>query len=76
MSISTMYIFKALLNPFTPTDRFSVIQNNEWKSPIKLLSDERVKGFVYLELYKYFSQLFINRPKLKTLDLFHVCFIN
>ena len=27
---------------FTPTDRFSLIQNNEWKSPLKLLSVERI----------------------------------
>ena len=30
-------------NPFTTTDRFRLIQNNEWKSPLKLLSVERVK---------------------------------
>ena len=30
-------------NPFTPTDHFSVIQNNEWNSLLKLLSVERVK---------------------------------
>ena len=23
-----------VINPFTPTGRFSVIQNNEWKSPV------------------------------------------
>ena len=31
------------LNPFTPIDRFSSIQNSEWKSPLKLLSVE-MKG--------------------------------
>ena len=31
-----------IINPFTPTDRFMSIQNNEWKSPLKLLSVERV----------------------------------
>ena len=31
------------VNPFTPTDRFSSFQNNEWKSLLKLLSVERVK---------------------------------
>ena len=30
------------LNPFTPTDRCSLIQNNEWNSLLKLLSVERV----------------------------------
>ena len=30
------------VNPFSPTDRFSSIQNNERKSPIKLLSVQRV----------------------------------
>ena len=29
-------------NPFTPTDRFSLIQNNEWKSPLYIQSVERV----------------------------------
>ena len=28
--------------PFTPTDGFSSIQSNEWKSPLQLLSVERV----------------------------------
>ena len=37
-----------IVNPFTPTDRFSLIQNNEWKSPLKLLSVERVK---YVPIY-------------------------
>ena len=31
-----------IFNPFTPTDHFRWIQNNEWKSPLKLLSVERV----------------------------------
>ena len=30
-------------NPITPTYQFSSIQNNECKSPLKLLSVERVK---------------------------------
>ena len=30
------------INPFTPRDPVSAIQNNEWKSPIKLLSVEMV----------------------------------
>ena len=34
-----------VLNPYTPTDRFSSFQNNEWKSPLKLLSVERVNIF-------------------------------
>ena len=29
-------------NPFNPTDRFSAIQDNVWKSPLRLLSVERV----------------------------------
>ena len=28
-----VYIYYSL-NPFTPTDLFSLIQNNEWKSPL------------------------------------------
>ena len=32
------------VNPFTPTADFSLIQNNEHTSPIKLLSVERVEG--------------------------------
>ena len=40
---SHFHICLMFLNPFTPTDRFSSIQNNEWKSLIKLLSVERVK---------------------------------
>ena len=35
--------FHWVVNPFTPTDRFSSIQNSEWKSPIKLLN---VKGLI------------------------------
>ena len=35
-----------LINPFTPTDRFSAIQNNESKSPIKLRSVERAKQLI------------------------------
>ena len=34
------------VNPFTTTDRFSSIQNKEWKSPIKLLSVERVNDIL------------------------------
>ena len=34
---------KAVFNPFNPTDHFSSIQHKDWKSPIKLLSVERVK---------------------------------
>ena len=43
------YHKEVYLNPFTPTDHFSVILNNQWKSPTKLLSDERVKETI---LYK------------------------
>ena len=32
----------SVVNTFTPTDRLSSIQNNDWKSPIKLLSVEGV----------------------------------
>ena len=39
-----------MLNPFTPTGRFSSIQTNEWKSPIKLLSVERLlKTFIVVK---------------------------
>ena len=31
-------------NTFTPTDGFRSIENNEWKSPLKLLSVENVKN--------------------------------
>ena len=27
----------SIIKPFTPTDRFSLFQNNEWKSPLQLL---------------------------------------
>ena len=39
-----MYLYLAFCNyiPFTPSDRFSSVQNNELKSPIKLLCVERV----------------------------------
>ena len=36
-------LFLTILNPFIPTDHFRLIQNNDWKSPLKLLSVERVK---------------------------------
>ena len=36
------------VNPFTTTDRFRSIQYNEWKSPLKLLSVERVNRCVQL----------------------------
>ena len=33
------------LNPLLITDRFSLIQNNEWKSPLKILSLEMVNCY-------------------------------
>ena len=35
-----------LIKPFTPTECFSSIQNNDWKSPLKLLSVERVNSLI------------------------------
>ena len=35
-------------NPFTPTDRYRSIQNNEWKGSLKLLSVERVNWNIFL----------------------------
>ena len=35
-----------VLHPFTPTDHLSSIQNNEWKSPIKLLTV--LKGLIVI----------------------------
>ena len=32
-----------LINPVTPTNCFSLIQNNEWKSQLKLISVEKIK---------------------------------
>ena len=40
---TTLFQLQAI-NPFIPTDHFSLIQNNEWKSSLKLLSVERVKN--------------------------------
>ena len=37
-----------IFNPFNTTDHFSLIQNNDWKSPLKLLSVERVNHFLTL----------------------------
>ena len=37
---SNQFIHQIIVNPFTPTDHFRSIQNNEWKSPLKLLSVE------------------------------------
>ena len=48
ISKDTLYIINnypyMMINPFNPTDRFSLIQNNDWKSPLKLLNVERVKA--------------------------------
>ena len=41
--IAVSSLFLSFINPFNPTDHFSSIQIYEWKSPIKLLSVERVK---------------------------------
>ena len=41
-SLSSLWKCSRFVNPFIPTDHFSSTQNNEWKSPIKLLSVERV----------------------------------
>ena len=53
-------------NPFTPTDRFRSIQNNEWKSPLKLLSVERVNinnfdalVWIFIIFFSIFIYLFI-----------------
>ena len=35
-------LFPSMFSRFTPRDQFYSIQNNEWKSPIELLSVERV----------------------------------
>ena len=50
------------INPFTPTDCFSVIQNNEWKSPCKLLSVERVKATVcfWLSVFTCCKCVYVN----------------
>ena len=40
--ISDMCIRAVSINPFNPTDLFSSIQHNECKSPLQLLSVERV----------------------------------
>ena len=42
----------SFINPFTPTDRFSSFQNNEWNSLLKLLSVERVKKGLTPGVYK------------------------
>ena len=39
-------IITMLINPFTPTYDLSWIYNNKWKSPLQLLSAERVKVIV------------------------------
>ena len=53
------FIFHTLrFNPFTPTDRFSLIQNNDWKSPLKLLSVERVKRLYLRHLHLYIENVF------------------
>ena len=43
-------------NPFTPKDRFSSFQSNEWKSPLKLLSVERVNIVQYSAGYRHFQK--------------------
>ena len=42
-STNKILVFCRVINPFTPADQFSQIQNNDWKIPLKLLSVERVK---------------------------------
>ena len=39
-----------LINPFTPTDRFRSIQNNDWKCPLKLFSVEGVNLTYQLDI--------------------------
>ena len=61
--------FNIDLNPFTPTNHFSSIQNNKGKSPLKLLSVERVKSdeiislqilfILELRLYVFFKHKWI-----------------
>ena len=59
-------------NPFTPTDRFRSIQNNDGKSPLKLLSVERVNSF-YLNLSLVWLMTYINnfKPNYKDYDILH-----
>ena len=42
LTLLTLFIknCESVFNPFTPTDLFSSIQNNEWKNPLMLLSGE------------------------------------
>ena len=40
------FIYLFFFNHLTPTDRFSLVQNYEWKSPLQLLSVERVNIFI------------------------------
>ena len=42
-NIAKLLLDVNIFNPFTATDHFGLIQDNEWKSPIKLLSVEMVK---------------------------------
>ena len=61
--VTTVLIFGLKQLPwvkhFTPTDRFSLIQNNDWKSPLKLLSVERVKPMTKM-LYQGYTYLVQN----------------
>ena len=58
------------INSFTSTDRFSSIQNNEWKSPLKLLSVERVNSVLMISLQFYYWLIVGFICCLLTLDLF------
>ena len=49
-----MIISLSKFNPLTPTDRFSSFQHNEWKSPLKLLSVERVNAVLIALKIHYF----------------------
>ena len=50
-----------MLNPFTPTDRFSSFQNNEWNSLLKLV----LKGLKLL--YLFFIYLTVHSNKMAIL---------
>ena len=58
-----------LVNPFTPTDRFSSFQNNEWKSPLKLLSVERVNNYLSIWALSWNLKSWKKIPKMLIISL-------
>ena len=50
-----------LIKPFTPTDQFSLIQSNDWKRPLSLISVERVKQiFVFIKSIFNHTSMLVN----------------